>query len=131
MQADVADARSVEEMSRVCLESLGSVSILVNNPGVSTGNAPMESVTEGDWDRVMDTNAEGTFLCSKALTRTWPRAGRLDREHKLRRRVEALRGRYGLCLLQGRGDNADQDNRDGTRQGQHKDELHMPRQHPF
>ena len=65
--------------SRRCLGSVwrvcGSVSILVNNAGVSTGNAPMESVTEGDWDRVMDTNAKGTFLCSKALISHMAKSG--------------------------------------------------------
>jgi NAD(P)-dependent dehydrogenase (short-subunit alcohol dehydrogenase family) len=67
VQADVSDSKSVDEMSRVCLEELGSVSILVNNAGVSTGNAPMERVAEEDWDKVMDTNAKGTFLCSKTM----------------------------------------------------------------
>jgi meso-butanediol dehydrogenase/(S,S)-butanediol dehydrogenase/diacetyl reductase len=67
VQADVSDSKSVEEMSKVCLEELGSISILVNDAGVSTGNAPMERVAEEDWDKFMDTNAKGTFLCSKAM----------------------------------------------------------------
>jgi len=67
VHAEVRDPRSVEEMSKACLEELRSISILVNDAGVSTGNAPMERVTEEDWDRVMDTNAKGTFLCSRAI----------------------------------------------------------------
>ena len=67
VQADVSDSKSVGEMAKACLEELGSISILVNDAGVATGNAPMERVTEEDWDKVMDTNAKGTFLCSKAM----------------------------------------------------------------
>jgi NAD(P)-dependent dehydrogenase (short-subunit alcohol dehydrogenase family) len=68
VEADVSDSGSVEAMTKLSMESLGgNISILVNDAGVSTGNAPMERVTEGDWDKVMDTNAKGTFLCSKAM----------------------------------------------------------------
>ena len=55
-------------MMSVCLDKFGgSISILVNNAGVSTGNAMMEYVSADDWDAVMDTNAKGTFLCSKEV----------------------------------------------------------------
>ncbi len=65
MQTDVTDSKSVTEMGKVLVERLGGdISILVNNAGVSTGNSLMEYVTEEDWDKVMDTNAKGTFLCS-------------------------------------------------------------------
>jgi NAD(P)-dependent dehydrogenase (short-subunit alcohol dehydrogenase family) len=67
VKADVSSSSSVEAMTKVCIEELGGISILVNNAGVSTGNAPLESVTEGDWDKVMGTNAKGTFLCSRAI----------------------------------------------------------------
>jgi NAD(P)-dependent dehydrogenase (short-subunit alcohol dehydrogenase family) len=67
VRADVSSSSSVEEMTKVCIEELGGISILVNNAGVSTGNAPLERVSEGDWDKVMDTNAKGTFLCSRAV----------------------------------------------------------------
>lgn len=68
VRADVRDSKSVAEMTSVCLDKFGgSVSILVNNAGVSMGNAMMEYVSEDDWDAVMDTNAKGTFLCSKEV----------------------------------------------------------------
>jgi NAD(P)-dependent dehydrogenase (short-subunit alcohol dehydrogenase family) len=56
-------------MSKACIEKFedGTVSILVNDAGTSTGNAPMEYLTEEDWNKVMDTNAKGTYLCSKAV----------------------------------------------------------------
>ena len=65
--ADVRDSKSVTGMMEACLDRFGAcVSILVNNAGISKGNATMEYVSEDDWDEVMDTNAKGTFLCSKA-----------------------------------------------------------------
>ena len=68
VRADVRDSKSVAEMTSACLDRFGgSVSVLVNNAGVSKGNATMEYVSEDEWDAVMDTNAKGTFLCSKAL----------------------------------------------------------------
>jgi NAD(P)-dependent dehydrogenase (short-subunit alcohol dehydrogenase family) len=69
VQTDVSDSKSVETMLKTCTEKFhnGPVSILVNDAGASTGNALMEYVTEQDWDRVVDTNAKGTYLCSKAV----------------------------------------------------------------
>lgn len=68
VQADVTDSESVEAMSKACLEKFGGeVSELVNNAGISSGNAPTEYVAEEDWDRVTDTNSKGTYLCSKAI----------------------------------------------------------------
>jgi meso-butanediol dehydrogenase/(S,S)-butanediol dehydrogenase/diacetyl reductase len=75
IRADVASSSSVEDMATACLEKLGSISVLVNNAGVSTGNAMMERVTEEDWDKVMDTNAKGTFLCCKALVPAMVKSG--------------------------------------------------------
>lgn len=68
VKADVRDSKSVAEMVSSCLDRFsGSVSILINNAGVSKGNTTMEYVSEDQWDEVMDTNAKGTFLCSKAV----------------------------------------------------------------
>ncbi|MHB8566444.1 MAG: SDR family NAD(P)-dependent oxidoreductase [Nitrososphaerales archaeon] len=68
VRADVRDSKSVAEMMSTCLDRFGgNVSILVNNAGISKGNATMEYVSEDDWDAVLDTNAKGTFLCSKAV----------------------------------------------------------------
>ena len=42
--------------------------ILVNNAGVQTWT-PFLDVTESEWDRVIDTNLKGCFLCSQAAAR--------------------------------------------------------------
>ena len=68
VQAEVTDSKSVTDMYKICLEKFqGPVTILINNAGVSNGNAPIEYVSEENWDKVMDTNAKGTFLCSRVV----------------------------------------------------------------
>jgi NAD(P)-dependent dehydrogenase (short-subunit alcohol dehydrogenase family) len=68
VEADVTDSKSVEMAFKTSVEKFGSgtISILVNSAGVSTGNPPMEYFADSDWNKVMDTNAKGTYLSSKA-----------------------------------------------------------------
>lgn len=63
---DVRDAGSVQSLVERALMRFGQVDILVNNAGVVSvrGVAGMEEET---WDRVIDTNLKGTFLCSRAI----------------------------------------------------------------
>lgn len=44
----------------------GTVDILVNNAGVQTWK-PLLELTEAEWDRVIDTNLKGCFLCTQAM----------------------------------------------------------------
>jgi NAD(P)-dependent dehydrogenase (short-subunit alcohol dehydrogenase family) len=54
------------------------VDVLVNNAGVSTGGA-IPTVTEGEWDRVLGTNARGAFFALQAAARVMVprRSGRI------------------------------------------------------
>lgn len=54
--------RMVEEVER----TLGAVSILVNNAGVSK-RVPLLEMDEAEWDRVMDINLKGQFLTIRAV----------------------------------------------------------------
>lgn len=65
---DVTNSESVSKMYKRCVEKFESpVSILINNAGISTSNAIIEHVSEENFDKVIDTNLKGTFLCSKAV----------------------------------------------------------------
>lgn len=64
---DVSDAISVEAMVDAALAEFGDVDILVNNAGVTHQPAPLEEVTEEDFDRVIAVNAKSVFLTAKAL----------------------------------------------------------------
>ena len=43
----------------------GKISILVNNAGISGANKPVHEITSEEWDKVMNVNVKGVFLCTK------------------------------------------------------------------
>lgn len=63
---DVTNAVQVESTIDAAIAHLGDVDILVNNAGTITMR-PVVEITEDEWDLVMDVNAKGVFLCSKAV----------------------------------------------------------------
>ncbi|PSP83025.1 NAD(P)-dependent oxidoreductase [Halobacteriales archaeon QS_1_68_17] len=65
IQVDVEDADSVQSMIDETVAEFGGFDVLVNNAGIVTV-APIRELTEEEWDRVMDVNAKGTFLVTKA-----------------------------------------------------------------
>ncbi|MEM8732070.1 MAG: glucose 1-dehydrogenase [Pseudomonadota bacterium] len=64
---DVSNGDSVNAMAEAALSHFGHVDILVNNAGVTHLPAPMEEVTEADFDRVMAVNAKSVYLTARAL----------------------------------------------------------------
>lgn len=73
--ADVGKAEQVQAMFEKVLAEMPPLTILVNNAGVQTWK-PLLDLTEAEWDKVLDTNLKGCFLCTQ-----W--AGRHMREHGL------------------------------------------------
>jgi 3-oxoacyl-[acyl-carrier protein] reductase len=65
LKADVRRAGEVREMIGVAAAHFGRLDILVNNAAVQTEGGFLD-VTEDDWDRVIDTNLKGPFLCTQA-----------------------------------------------------------------
>ena len=68
VKADVSCANEVNLMVKDVSDKLGRIDILVNNAGICF-LTPLEEITEEEWDRVMDVNLKGTFLCSQAVSR--------------------------------------------------------------
>jgi 3-oxoacyl-[acyl-carrier protein] reductase len=68
LKADVRNAVEVRSMVDVAAETFGRLDVLVNNAALQTEAAFLD-VTEEDWDRVIDTNLKGTFLCTQAAAR--------------------------------------------------------------
>lgn len=64
VQADVGNYASVEEMFGRTIEALGTLDIVVSNAGVQTWK-PLLELTESEWDKVIDTNLKGSFLCTR------------------------------------------------------------------
>ena len=67
MCADVSDAAQVQTAVDSLLADWGCIDILVNNAGIVGSDTPVAELEESDWDRVLDINLKGTFLCSRAV----------------------------------------------------------------
>ena len=64
---DVRSADSAAALRSATHKAFGRVDILVNNAGVGPRPAPIQDLTEDEYDRVMDINARGTFLTTRAF----------------------------------------------------------------
>ncbi|KAJ7489088.1 NAD-binding protein [Mycena latifolia] len=63
--ADVSQENEVKAMVELVVEQHGSLDVMVANAGVLGRNFPLTEVTSEEWDRVMNINARGCFLCYK------------------------------------------------------------------
>jgi 3-oxoacyl-[acyl-carrier protein] reductase len=70
---DVTDEESVARAFREISASLGQIAGLVNNAGLSRDGLAVKYPMEW-FDRTMDTNVRGTFLCSRTALRDMLRA---------------------------------------------------------
>jgi 3-oxoacyl-[acyl-carrier protein] reductase len=62
--ADVTSSHEVATLFAETRKTFGAIDILVNNAGIGVFS-PIQELAEEDWDRVMDINLKGVFLCSK------------------------------------------------------------------
>src|SRR5213594_501377 len=68
MRCDVSNAAEVQAVVDATVERFGKIDILVNNAGVSWGGRP-EAMTLAQWQKVIDVNLTGAFICSQAAGR--------------------------------------------------------------
>ncbi|MDQ6419107.1 SDR family oxidoreductase [Paenibacillus sp. LHD-117] len=66
VQADVADRRQIDRMVVAASEWLGGIDILVNNAALQL-NVNLFDYTEEQYDRVMNVNLKGYWLCMQAV----------------------------------------------------------------
>jgi 3-oxoacyl-[acyl-carrier protein] reductase len=66
VRADVSRVDDVRDLVAATLDRFGRIDILVNNAGVMVAKDVLET-TEDDWDRTIDINLKGAYLCSKAV----------------------------------------------------------------
>lgn len=63
ISTDVADEQQVRKMVDTVVGAFGHIDILVNNAGIFT-QALVEDLPVADWDRILNVNLRGTFLCT-------------------------------------------------------------------
>jgi len=66
IQADVTKSDSVAAMVAVAIERFGRIDILFNSAGIFELGSVTE-ISEDDWDRQINVNLKGTFLCAKHI----------------------------------------------------------------
>ena len=71
---DVCDEASVEAAIAATRDRFGRFDILVNNAGLGQRASVME-LSQADWQRVIDTNLTGAFLCTKHAARAMTAQG--------------------------------------------------------
>jgi NAD(P)-dependent dehydrogenase (short-subunit alcohol dehydrogenase family) len=74
VQADVGSAAETDRMFAEVLERFPRLDILVNNAGTQVWK-PLLELEEWEWDRVVDTNLKGCFLCTQRAARHMRQAG--------------------------------------------------------
>ena len=73
LKTDVTDEKNTTEMARETRDRFGRIDILVNNAAaigaIETPDfvKPIEEMKYEDWDRYLNINIKGTFLCCKAV----------------------------------------------------------------
>ena len=63
---DVKNPSNVQELVDATTSQFGRIDILINNAGTSWG-APIEEMRLEHWNKVIETNLTGTFLCCQAF----------------------------------------------------------------
>jgi NAD(P)-dependent dehydrogenase (short-subunit alcohol dehydrogenase family) len=76
--ADVSDESQVDELFTRVTSEFGRLDLLVNNAGAFDGG-PLDQLTTEAWDRVLNTNLRGPFLCTRGALRLMKpaRSGRI------------------------------------------------------
>jgi NAD(P)-dependent dehydrogenase (short-subunit alcohol dehydrogenase family) len=64
LHLDVSDKLSIHSAAEEIIAKSGNIDILINNAGIAQRKKIVD-MEEQDWDRVMDTNLKGVFLCSQ------------------------------------------------------------------
>ncbi len=68
VQADISRKVDVDNMVQKVRDKFGVIDILVNNAGIDI-RAPLMDTPEEDWDKLININLKGYYLCSQAVGR--------------------------------------------------------------
>lgn len=72
---DVSNEQEVKQVLDEVADKYGSLTVLVNNAGISGPNKPTHELTEEEWDSVQKINVKGVFFCTKHAIPHMKKAG--------------------------------------------------------
>ncbi|HUK46935.1 MAG TPA: SDR family oxidoreductase [Terriglobales bacterium] len=72
LKADVGNSRQVKSAFAAAVRKFGKIDILFANAAVQVIK-PIDSTSDGDWERVISANLRGTFLCCREAVRVMRR----------------------------------------------------------
>ncbi|MDB5257882.1 MAG: short-chain dehydrogenase/reductase [Chitinophagaceae bacterium] len=74
IQADVSKEDQVQDMFQKGISHFGTIDILVNNAGLQK-DAAFQDMTLAEWQKVIDVNLTGQFLCAREAIREFLKRG--------------------------------------------------------
>ncbi len=74
IQADVSKEDQVKDMFQKVIAHFGTIDILVNNAGLQR-DAAIQDMTLAEWQKVIDVNLTGQFLCAREAVREFLKRG--------------------------------------------------------
>ncbi len=74
LAANVTKKQDVESMIQSVLATYGRIDCLVNNAGITADNTLLK-MSEEEWDRVIDVNLKGVYLCGQLVAKEMSETG--------------------------------------------------------
>ena len=74
VRTDVSNSQQVSKLIEETLAAHGRVDVLVNNAGIELAKK-ITDTTEEEWNRLMDVNLKGVYLCSRSVIPVMQRQG--------------------------------------------------------
>ena len=76
VQTDISGERQVQDLTKMAAAEFRRMDILVNNAGVSQlSYTATEDLPVAEWDRIVEINLRGTFLCCKHIGKSMIHCG--------------------------------------------------------
>jgi NAD(P)-dependent dehydrogenase (short-subunit alcohol dehydrogenase family) len=66
LKTDISRREDVQGLMQAVMDAFGKIDILVNGAGIWIPGQTLIECTDEDWDKVIDTNLKGTWLCCRA-----------------------------------------------------------------
>lgn len=100
VQAHVANEDQIDALFRQVFEKHGRIDVLINNVGMNIMTASLVETETALWDKIIDSNLKGNFLCSRKAAEYMKQAGRgkiINISSIAGRKASPAMGIYGIA----------------------------------